>query len=90
MKVIINFFYYNEYEFFKDLINKLKNRNANVVNQNKFNIGLELNVNSFDEIIYLLKEYNSKIEIELSIYADNEVGVYISTRETCSLGSQVE
>ena len=88
MKVTIKIFYYNEDQFF-DLIKELKNRNANVIEQNTFNIDLELNVNSFDEIIYLLKEYNSKIEIELSIY-DDEVRVYISTRETCSLGNQVE
>ena len=89
MTVTIKIFYYNEYNNFKNLIDELKNKNANIVEENKFNIDLELNVNSFDEIICLLEKYNS-IEITLLIYTVNEVTVYISTRETCSLGNQVE
>ncbi len=89
MEVTIKIFYYNEDQFFDDLINELKNKKPTSIEKDAFGIVLELNVNSFDEIIYLLKEYNSKIEITLSIYAD-EVRVYISSRKTCSLGNQVE
>ena len=90
MTVKIKIYYYSEYHNFKNLIDELKNNQPTIIEENVFWIDLELKVYSFDEIICLLAKYNSEIEIELSIYNVNEVRVWISSKESCSLGNQVE
>jgi len=90
MTVEITIFCYGRRHIFKDLIDELKDKKPTSIKEDMLDIVLKLNVSSFDEIIYLLEKYNSKIEINLSIYSD-EVGVFISSRrESCSLGDQVE
>lgn len=79
MIVEIDIFYYGIQHIFKDLIDELKDKKPTNIKEDVFGIDLKLNVSSFDEIIYLLEKYNSKIEIKLSIYSD-EVRVYISSR----------
>ena len=81
---------YRKEHFFKSLVEELKNKQSKIIEEDIFGIKLELNVNSFDDVICLLEKYARKIDIELSIWATNNVSLYISERETCSLGNQVE
>lgn len=90
MKVKIIIFNIIEFTAFNNLVNELKIKQAIVKEENKFEIVLELNVKSFDDIIYLLEKYNNDIDIELSIHSIDNVVVYISRKETGSLGDQVE
>lgn len=90
MKVEIIIFDYKEYSIYKKLIKELEDKGAIDNKKDRFTKELDLNVKSFDEIIYLLEKYNNKIEIKLSIYP-TEVCVYISRyRESCDLGNQVD
>jgi len=90
MIVKINISSYREEQFFKSLVEELKNKQPKIIEEDIFGIELELNVNSFDDVICLLEKYARKIDIELMIYTIDKVRVYISKRETCSLGNQVE
>lgn len=90
MIVKIMIYSYREEQFFKSLVDELKNKQANIIEEDVFGIMFELNVNSFDEVICLLEKYAGKIDIRSSIWSINNVTLYISKRETCSLGNQVE
>ncbi len=88
MKVSIKIFYHDEYPILKEIIKELENKQAIV---NKVSKAFELSVKSFDEIIYLLDRYNAKINIELSIYSVDKIGVWIYGKKgICSLADQVE
>lgn len=90
MIVKIKVYSYEEEQFLKSLVDELRNKHLLTIEEDVFGIKLELNVNSFDEVICLLEKYARKIDIELSIWATDNVSLYISKRETCSLGNQVE
>lgn len=91
MKIEIVIFNDFEVTVFNNLVNELKSKQATITRERMFQIELELNIKSFDDIIYLLEKYNNDIEIELSIHSVDNVVVYISREEnTCSLGNQVE
>lgn len=89
MLVKITIYYHKENEIFQKLIDELKQEKATIKKETPFDIDLELNVDSFDKVIYILNKY-SKIDISLYIHDIDKVSVSISHREPCSLGGQVE
>ncbi len=89
MRVEIYITNYNQAN--KTLIDELKNGKAFIISETIFGIRLELNVNSFDEIIRFLEKYSKKIEITLHILNTNEVSLFITSSKTgCSLGDQFD
>ncbi len=90
MLVKIDIYYYNNKDFFKDLIDELKKKKSVINKENVFNIDLELKVNSFDEIICVLEKYSKEIDISLYINNINNVTIFISKSEHMSFGDQVE
>ncbi len=75
----------------KNLIDELKSRKVTIIDETRFGTKLELNVNSFDEVIRILEKYSKGIEITLSICNVNKVSLFITSRKTSSsLGDQFD
>ena len=91
MIIEIEIFHYKEYAVLKNLVDDLKKKNSTIDKQNHWYIDFSLNVNSFDEIIPILRKYTYEIKTELSCdKEENIVRLWISKDYDEGLGNQVE